>query len=183
MCVKSSPQKGTIKLHLSPKEATHIGDAAKIKASLSDPSGEFHSEIFWVKISEPDTPKLPAKKIKEVEIPNLGLPEPILAYEKEKENAVTWEAVQRATSKEMDHSTIMYPMTDGETLEKIYINMDSTILKNFKSKTRNLNEEQLQLADQKYIAPVYFHTLFLYTIMKKSQLQVRTGRRHWRFLY
>ena len=168
---KSSPQKGTIKLHLSPKEATQIGDGAKIKASLSDPSGEFHSEIFWVKINEPEAPKPPAKKTEEAEIPNLGLPELILAYEKEKENAVTWEQVQVATSKQMDHLTVMYPMVDGEKLEKIYLNMDSTVLKNFKSKTRNPNEEQLGLADQKYIAPVYFHTLFLYTITKNLKYE------------
>ena len=163
---KSSPQEGTIKLHLSPKKAAHIGDAAQIKASLSDPSGEFHSEIFWIKISDPKAPKPPSKKKEEAEIPNIGLPELILAYQEEREDAVTWEAVGLATSKEMDHSTIMYPMTNGEKLERIYVNMDSTVLKNFKSKTRNLNEEQLQLADQKYIAPVYFHTMFLYTITK-----------------
>ena len=38
---KSSPQRGTIKLHLNPKETTHVGDAARIQARLSDPSGEF----------------------------------------------------------------------------------------------------------------------------------------------
>lgn len=163
---KSSPQEGTIKLHLGPKEAVHVGDAAKIKASLSDPSGEFEPEIFWVKVSEPQAPKPPSKKKEEAEIPNMGLPELILAYREKKKNAVTWEAVESATSKEMDYSTIMYPMTNGEKLEKIYVNMDSTVLKNFKSKTQNLNEEQLQLVDQKYIAPVYFHTLFLYIITK-----------------
>ena len=163
---KSSPQEGTIKLHLNPQEGTHIGDAAQIKASLSDPSGEFHSEILWVKIGDPKGPKPPSKKKEEAEIPNLGLPELILTYQKEKGNAVTWEAFESATSKGMDHSTIMYPMTNGKELERIYINMDSTVLKNFKSRTRSPNEEQLQLADQKYIAPVYFHTLFLYTITK-----------------
>ena len=168
---KSSPQKGTIKLHLNPKKSARIGDAARIKASLSDPSGEFHSEIFLVKISDPKAPKPPSKKKGEAEIPNIGLPELILAYREEKENAVTWEAVELATSKEMNHSTIMYPMTNGEKLEKIYINMDSTVLKNFKSNGRNLNEEQLQLADQKYIAPIYFHTLFLYTITKNLKYE------------
>ena len=168
---KSSPQEGTIKLHLSPKKAARIGEAARIKANLSDPRGEFEQEIFWVKISGPETPKPPSKKKEEAETPNIGLPELILAYQEEKENAVTWDAVGLATSKEMNHSTIMYPMTNGEKLEKIYINMDSTVLKNFKSKTRNLNEEQLQLADQKYIAPVYFHTLFLYTITKNLKYE------------
>ena len=169
---KSSPREGTIKLHLSPREAGHIGDAARLKASLSDPSGEFHSEIFWVKISDPETPKSPSKKTEKVEPPNIGLPEPILAYQKEqkeKDHTVTWAGFEEATTKEMDYSTIMYPMTNGEKLEKIYINMDSTVLKRFKSKTRNLNEEQLRLTDQKYIALVYFHTLFLYTITENRK--------------
>ena len=168
----SSPQEGTIKLHLSPKKAVRIGDAAQIKTSLSDPSGDFHSEIFWVKISDPKAPKPRSKEKEEVETPNIGLPEFIFAYQeekKEKENAVTWEAVGLATSKEMEPSTIMYPMTNGEKLEKIYINMDSTVLKNFKSKTRNPNEEQLELANQKYITVVYLHTLFLYTITKNCK--------------
>ena len=168
----SSPQEGTIKLHLSPKKAVRIGDAARIKTSLSDPSGDFHSEIFWVKISDPKSPKPPSKEKEDVEIPNIGLPQFIFAYreeKKEKENAVTWEAFGLATSKEMDPSTIMYPMTNGEKLEKIYINMDSTVLKNFKSKNRNPSEDQLELANQKYTTFVYLHTLFLYTITKNRK--------------
>ena len=38
---------------------------------------------------------------------------------------------------------------------------------NFKPK--NPNEEQLELATRKYIASVYFHTLFLYTITKNRK--------------
>ncbi len=171
---KSSPQKGTIKIHLSPKEAAHLGDAARIKASLSDPSGEFEPEIFWVKISDPKAPKLPAKKTEEAEIPNLGLPELVLTHQEQKDkkdNTVTWEKVEVATSETIDHSTVMYPMIDGEKLEKIYINMDSTVFMNFKPK--NPNEEQLELAQRKYIASVYFHTLFLYTITKNRKYKFR----------
>ena len=161
---KSSPQRGTIKLHLNPKETTHVGDAARIQASLSDPSGEFESEAFWVKISEPKAPPENTKKTETIDMPNLGLPELILTHQEQKDNAVTWEQVQDATSKTIDHSTVMYPMVDGEKLEKIYVNMDSTVFMNFKPK--NPNEEQLDLANRKYIASVYFHTLFLYTITK-----------------
>ena len=178
----SSPQEGTIKLHLSPKKAVRIGDAAQIKTSLGDPSGDFHSEIFWVKISDPKSPKPPSKEKEEVEIPNIGLPQFIFAYqeeEKEKENAVTWEAFGLATSKEMGPSTIMYPMTNGEKLEKIYINMDSTVLKNFKSKNRNPSEDQLELANQKYTTFVYLHTLFLYTITKNRKYKFAREEAHW----
>ena len=166
---KSSPQEGTIKIHLSPKESVHVGEAARIQASLSDPSGKFESEAFWIKISEPKAPKQDTRKKEEAEIPNLGLPELILTYQEQKDNTVTWEQVQDAASTTMDYSTVMYPMVDGDKLEKIYINMDSTVLKNFKAKTRNPNEEQLESADRKYIASVYFHTLFLYTITKSRK--------------
>ncbi|RKU07536.1 hypothetical protein C6502_17260 [Candidatus Poribacteria bacterium] len=161
---KSSPQEGTIKLHLDPKEASNVGDAAKIKASLSDPSGEFHSENFWVKIGNPKAPQQPSTKTEEAEIPDLGLPEFILIHQEQRNNGVTWKQVEDAIFKTINHSTVMYPMIDGEKLEKIYINMDSTVFMNFKPK--NPNEEQLELANRKYIASVYFHTLFLYTITK-----------------
>ena len=38
---KSSPQNGTIKIHLNPKEEVSVGDEVKIKVSLEDPTGEF----------------------------------------------------------------------------------------------------------------------------------------------
>ena len=163
----SSPERGTIKIHLNPKEPTQVGDAARIQASLSDPSGEFESEAFWVKISEPNRPQENTKKTENIDIPNLGLPELILTHQEQRDNAVTWVQVQNATSQTIDHSTVMYPMVDGEKLEKIYVNMDSTVFMNFKPK--NPNEEQLEFASRKYIASVYFHTLFLYTITKNRK--------------
>ena len=72
----------------------------------------------------------------------------------------------------MDYSTIMHPDIKGETLEAIYINMDSTVLKNFKAKIQNPNAEQLETANRKYIAAVYFHTLFLYSITKANKYQI-----------
>ncbi len=164
---KSSPEEGTIKLHLDPKEELQVGDAAEIKASLSDPSGEFEAEAFWVRISDSKAPPKDTKETEKNDVPNLGLPELILTHQEQKDNGVTWKQVEEATTKEIDHSTVMYPMVDGEKLEKIYVNMDSTVFLNFKPK--NPNEEQLELATRKYIASVYFHTLFLYTITKNRK--------------
>ena len=93
------------------------------------------------KITEPKAPPENTKKTEEIDIPNLGLPELILTHQEQKDNAVTWEQVQDATSKTIDHSTVMYPMVDGEKLEKIYVNMDSTVFMKFKPKTR-LNESR-----------------------------------------
>ena len=164
---KSSPQQGTIKIHLNPTRIAQVGDALTIKASLSDSSGQFESEAFMLKISEPKAPKPPAKKDEDTDIPTLGLPELILTHQEQKDNSVTWEQVENITYKTMDHSTVMHPMVDGEKLEKIYVNMDSTVFMNFKPK--NPNEEQLELATRKYIASVYFHTLFLYSITKNRK--------------
>ena len=171
---KSSPQNGTIKIHLNPKKEVSIGDEAKIKVSLEDPTGEFE-EIFWVKVSEPKAPSEPSPKPEKKEIPTLGLPDLIFAYQEERperNGELTWEQVEEATSAEMNYATVMYPMVNGEKLERVYINMDSTVLKNFKAKTRNANQEQLEIANQRYVASVYSHTLFLYSITKAHKYEV-----------
>lgn len=73
----------------------------------------------------------------------------------------------------MNFETIMYPLVvNGESLERIYINMDGRILKNFKSKYKNISEDQIEVADKKYISSVYFHTLFLYTITKNRKYKL-----------
>ena len=165
---KSSPQDGTIKIHLNPKKEVSVGDEAKIKVSLGAPTGNFE-EIFWVKVSEPKAPSQPSPKPEKKEIPTLGLPDLIFAYQEERPNRngeITWEQVETATGENMDYDTVMYPMVNGEKLESVYINMDSTVLKSFKAKTRNPSQEQLNIADQRYIASVYSHTLFLYSITK-----------------
>ncbi len=162
---KSSPQDGTIKIHLSSKEKVHVGDEVRIKVSLAGPTGEF-DDIFWAKISESKAPKQSTQKSDKKEIPNLRLPEPILVYQKD------WKRVEEAIGETMDYSTIMHPDIKGETLEAIYINMDSTVLKNFKAKIQNPNAEQLETANRKYIAAVYFHTLFLYSITKANKYQI-----------
>ena len=171
---KSSPQNGAIKIHLNPKKEVNVGDEVKIKVSLEDPTGEFE-EIFWVKVSEPKAPSQPAPKPEKKEIPTLGLPDLIFAYQEERPDRngeLTWKQVEEATSEQMDYATVMYPMVNGEKLERVYINMDSTVLKKFRAKTGNANQEQLERANQKYIASVYSHTLFLYSITKAHKYAI-----------
>ena len=171
---KSSPQDGTIKIHLNPKEEVNVGDEAKIKVSLEDPTGKFE-EIFWVKVSEPKAPPQPSPQPENREIPTLGLPELIFAYQverPERNGEITWEQVEEATGENIDYDTVMYPMVNGEKLESVYINMDSTVLKDFKAKNRNPSQEQLNMADQRYIASVYSHTLFLYSITKAHKYEI-----------
>lgn len=168
---KSSPKDGTINVSLSPKKEIEVGDAIQMKVSLSAP-GEDFDEIFWVKVTEKGKPKEKSEKEDNEETENLGLPEFVLAYKDKKEGFVTWVEVENLSSETMNWDTVMYPLVSGETLEKIYINMDSRVLKNFKSKYKNPNEDQLELSNKKYISSVYFHTLFLYTITKNRKYKI-----------
>lgn len=167
---KSSPEEGTIKLHLNPKEVAQVGDAAEINVSLSDRSGSFESEAFWVKIREPKAPAQNTQEKDKIDIPNLSLPEYILTYREQQDNAFSWTQVSVATGQEIDHATVMYPMVNDKKLEKIYINMDSTVFMNFRPK--NPTEQQLELASKKYITSVYLHALFLYSITKNRKYRL-----------
>ena len=172
---KSSPQDGTIKIHLNPKKEVSVGDEAKIKVSLGNHTSELE-EIFWAKISEPKASLQPSPKPEKKEIPSLGLPNITFVYQEEiperNGNGITWEKFGEKIGQEIDFATVMYPMVNGEKLESVYINMDSTVLKNFKAKTRNASQEQLNLADNRYIASVYSHTLFLYSITKAHKYEI-----------
>ena len=99
----------------------------------------------------------------------------VFAYENKDnkpESTVSWEGIEEATGLEMNYSTVMVPDAEGDNLNKIFINMDSTVLKNFKSKYKNPNEVQLEISNRKYYTAVYFHTLFLYTITKNRGYQI-----------
>ncbi|MFL3663338.1 MAG: hypothetical protein ACJ04Q_04995 [Flavobacteriales bacterium] len=171
---KSSPNKGTIRISLNPKGELKVGDAVQLKVSLTAPGGDF-DEIFWVKIADPIQPKEKAPKPEDDNEP-LGLPRMVFAYQDKEgkgENAVSWEDVGVATSIDIDYKTVMVPEAEGDNLNGIFINMDSTVLKNFKSKYQNPNEEQIELSNRKYYTAVYFHTLFLYTITKNRGYQIK----------
>lgn len=171
--IKSSPHDGIIKLTLNPTEDVKVGDSVQMKASLTAPGREF-DEIFMVKVVDPKQPKQKVPKPVDDEEP-LGLPQLAFAYQNPEEgakDAVSWDAVQDATSMDMDYNTVMIPEAEGDNLQRIFVNMDSTVLRNFKSKYRNPNEEQLIIANRKYFTSVYFHTLFLYTITKNRGYQI-----------
>jgi len=169
--VKKSPSEGTIKVILNPTKNVQVGDSVKINATLTCPGKDFN-HAFWVKISSPEEPKKLSIKKNENNKEKFGLPEYVLVYrgnlelDGEKER-MTWEKFEAGGGGEMSYRTVVCPFVDGETLEKIFINMDSNVLKEYKSKCKS--EESLKLADNRYIAAVYFHTLFLYTISKSKK--------------
>ena len=158
---KSSPQEGKIKLHLSPNKELNIGDEVKIKVSLSSPNapeGKF-DETFLVKISEPTATPQKTRKRTETNSANLNLPEVEKVYQKD------WD---KLGSIEMDHNIVVRLLIDDDKLEKILINMDSSVFKNFKHK--NPSEKELKINEQNYIMTVYYHALFLFTITKKEKV-------------
>lgn len=168
---KSSPKEGKIRISLNPKAQVNVGDEIEMKVSLTAP-GEDLEELFWAKITEPEEKKEKVKKSDESE--PLGLPEFTLVYKEEKEDkqVTTWDKLEEQ-SVGMGYDTVMYPLGKGDKeLERVFINMDSTVFKSFLSKTRNPTEEQLKLAENKYISSVYFHTLFLYTITQNRGYQI-----------
>lgn len=170
---KSSPNKGTIKIGLNPKESVDVDDAVQMKVTLTAP-GEDFDQIFWVKIANPEKKKQEVPKPEDEE--PLGIPPLRFAYrdkEGKSDGSVSWEEVELATSETMDYSTVMVPEAEGDSLKQIFVNMESTVLMEYKSKCKGANEEQIEIANRKYFTSVYFHTLFLYTISKNRGYQIR----------
>jgi hypothetical protein len=167
---KSSPNKGAIKIIMNANEDIEVGEKVKVKVCLRSPTEENFEEIFWIQITE----KLPEPKTKEEDDKpeKLGLPDYKLVYQDEKEGFLSWEKLE-ASSIGMDYDTVMHPdVNDEDKLDCIYINMDSNVLKTFKTKSKNPSTESLELADKRYVTSVYFHTLFLYTITQKRKYKI-----------
>lgn len=160
---KSSPDKGIIKITFNPSSELKIGDEVEIMASLTGPGEHSHDKILTLKITEPEGVKESVPKKPENEFENIGLPK-LIKVEKDK-----WKDLEESGIT-MNHETVIYPQGEGDKLEKIYINLDSNV---FLTHRKNLkNEEQIVLAQKKYLASVYFHSLFLYMIAKRKNYSV-----------
>ena len=168
---KSSPDNGTIKIGFGTTEELMIDDMVQISAILHG-AGEEYEERFWVQIVDKEKPKKDSKKADEFDEENWGLPQYKLVYEKKRENSLSWDQLESQASIEMGFSIIMHPLVEGDQLDTIFINMDSNVLKTYKSKIKSITEEQIELADKKYISSVYFHTLFLFSIAKQKKYDV-----------
>ena len=48
-------------------------------------------------------------------------------------------------------------------------------MKSHKARIKSITEEQIKLADKKYISSVYFHTLFLFAIAKTKDYSFKQG--------
>lgn len=155
--VKRSPNNGNIKLSLNPSSKVKVGDEAEIKISLTAP-GEPLEEILLIRISEQEAPKEKAPKQDE-QTDNIGLPELKIVKEAD------WGKLEeRGIS--MNYDTVIVPIGEGDMLTEIYVNLDSRVYLSHRSKLKT--EDQITTAQRKYIASVYFHSLFLYMITKRK---------------
>jgi len=170
---KSSPDQGTIRISMAPTSEVMVDDLVQMKAVLHGP-GEQFEERFWVKIVDKDKTLEKKQRDEEIKPESLGLPQYYLVYKEPHENHYTWDTfAEKTNADEMDFSTIMHPLVTGEKLDAIFINMDSRVLKGHKGRIRTISEEQIELAEKKYISSVYFHTLFLFTIAKHRNYSVK----------
>lgn len=170
--VKSSPSSGTIRVHVNSTGTLDVGDAVNIKAELTRPSGTL-SQTFMVKITDPEKKK-PSDKPGDTPDDRLGLPAPVMVYKEKAEgqptSALTWEALDESGI-DMSHATVVHPLADEDGLSKIFINMSSTALLDYRGGLKT--PDAISVAEKRYFSAVYFHTLFLYAITKNRKYQMR----------
>ncbi|MCS3532850.1 ATP-binding protein [Chryseobacterium sp. JUb7] len=160
--IKSSPDKGTIKITFNPDVELRQGDEIEIEASLKGAGSESFQEIVFLKIVDQQQKKETAPK-EEEDFSNMGLPELVRITRDQ------WEGLE-SHGISMNYDTVMNPVASGDILEKIYVNLDSNVFLNYRKKLKN--EEQIIVAQKRYIASVYFHSLFLYMITKKKNYKL-----------
>jgi hypothetical protein len=160
--IKSSPDKGTIKITFNPDTDLRQGDEVEVQATLHGAGKESFTEIVFLKIVDPEQKKEPAPKAEE-DYSNIGLPELVKVTHDQ------WDGLE-SHGISMDYKTVMSLQASGDILEKIYVNLDSNVYLNHRKKLKN--EEQIIVAQKRYIASVYFHSLFLYMITKKKNYKL-----------
>ncbi|HQV01861.1 MULTISPECIES: hypothetical protein [unclassified Novosphingobium] len=163
--MRASPADGTIKVGVRASSELNVGATVRLRATLSSPQGDL-TETVLVRITDPDRkPKVQRPEVS----PPLGLPEPIFCSEAGGPGIKSWEDIN-AGGIDMDHGTIVYPFVDEDKLAGIYINLDSSVLKDFKTKATS--PEGVELAERRYISAVYFHTLFLFATTRSRHYEL-----------
>ena len=171
---KLSPKEGTIRIGFGATEKLKAGDEIEVKAALGGP--EDLECRFWLKVVAPQPKPKDVKKEEPKEEPP-GLPDYVLAYKDDPQtpNSITWDKLAEVPI-EMDFDDVMHPvLTSDGNLAKMFINMDSRVLRNHFSKQTGLSVENKELAEKKYISSVYFHTIFLFSITKNRKYELKQG--------
>ena len=146
----------------------NVGDSVTVKASLTSPSGDLE-QLFIVKIS--DKKKNNPNNVEKIPEPeSIGLPKLQEVFEAPVDGKKCWSDLGDRGI-DFSYQSVMYPFVEGDKLDTIFINMDSRILKSYKSKLKT--EEQITTADRRYLSAVYFHTVFLYMITKNRNYIIK----------
>jgi hypothetical protein len=170
LTINRSTSDGNIKLLIKPNEKANVGDVIEIIATLdSAAAGKTFQTIFDVKVDE----KLSKPKKKEDKKPDSfpNLPVPKKAYKNPtKDSDIAWsDESLKWTGKDIV-KVIQDTSDDGELLvEAIIINMDSFSLIEFISKNRINTAKEITYIKDKYFLSVYFHSLFLFSILQKMR--------------
>lgn len=165
---RASPSDGTIRIGLRATGELDVGDTVEFEARLSSPSGEL-VETVLVRIT--DTEQRPPRK-RDEEPPPLGIPELVLCSRDGGEGMKSWEDLN-AAGIEMEYGIVVQPEVEDDKLSRIYINVDSTVLRDFKGSARS--PEASELAERRYISAVYFHTLFIFATTKSRKYELQRG--------
>lgn len=165
---RSSPQEGAIKVGVRASAEVSVGEMVEFRAALSSPRGEL-TETVLVKITDPE--KKPPVKAPEAE-PPLGIPELVLCSQAGGEGRKSWNDLQEA-GLEMDHNVVVQPYVDDDKLARIYVNVDSGVLKDFNRSAKS--SEAVELSERRYVSTVYFHTLFLFAATKSRRYAMQRG--------
>ena len=166
--VRSSPIDGTIKVGLRATGQMKVGDIVKLTATLTSPNGDL-TETVLVQITDPE--QKPPRREPDVE-PPLGIPELILCSKEGGAGLKSWDEINEAGI-EMSHDVVVYPYVDDDQLSRIYVNVDSRVLKDFNTGARS--SEAIELAERRYISAVYFHTLFIFATTKSRKYDLKRG--------
>ena len=165
---RSNPSEGTIKIGLRASREMKVGDTVEVRASLSSPSGDL-VETVLVQLTDPERKVVEQKP---EPAPPLGIPDLILCSRDGANNTKSWDDIQ-AAGVEMSFDVVVYPFVDEDKLSRIYINLDSSVLRDFKSGNRS--PDAIELAERRYVSTVYFHTLFLFATTKSRKYSLKRG--------
>lgn len=163
---RASPAEGTIKVGVRASRQMSVGETVELRATLDSPKGDLTETVF-VRITDPE--RRPPRERPQVE-PPLGIPELLLCSREGGAGMKSWDEIAEA-GVEMDYATVVYPFVDEDKLSRIYVNIDSAVLKNFQTSTRSA--EAVELAERRYISAVYFHTLFLYATTRSRRYDLQ----------
>jgi hypothetical protein len=165
---RSSPADGTIKVGIRASGEMNVGDTVEVRARLSSPATEL-TETVLVRITNRE--RKPPRQEPQAE-PPIGIPDLVLCSREGGEGRKSWEDVNEA-GVEMDFGVVVQPFIDEDKLARIYVNVDSTVLKDFKGSARS--SEASELAERRYVSAVYFHTLFLFATTKSRKYDLQQG--------